>query len=755
MNADTTTCQTCGTPISAEVLGGKCPVCLRKVALAEPTLLDDTMMVPPPVATPPRVDWEPPSAEEMSALLPAGAYTVEGFIGRGGMGAVYKGTQLRLKRAVAIKLMRQDQTTDFRERFLREAHTLARLNHPGIVNVIDCGEAGSDLLYIIMEFVDGADLMDVLRSGRMTQETALQLVPQICDALQFAHDHGIVHRDIKPSNILLTRDGRIKIADFGLAKALDPGSTLQTRSGTSMGTPDYAAPEQFVPGAAVDHRADIYALGVMIYQMITGHIPRGAWKPPSQTGTVDPKWDEIVNHAMQPRPEDRYASVSVVRTEVSKISTVTVAPGGADQKPRKNSRTLVFSAAAILVLAVGGYFGWEKFKTPANSSAPAASATPEKPALPAPIRLWDAADKIPKGPEKTWEDDALRLDNVEVAHVFPVVQRVAVKTSIRVNPDTAQGKLGLRQRARDEGAYFLYVDFASSNLALLIEGQDKKGPLKTWKMPRQYRPGEWLPVELRVADGEISVSLEGKLLGAFQDSTFSDFTAFTLSSAPYAHFRDIEVLPLDPSWTNRPPAPSVPVTVTVAETAQRPVPKPASWVDATAQVRDAVVQAGAGAFKGDWLVLSQPYFTRMPDRKILRNAVVRMSFKGVAGMALRSSLTDLSYQCVLNTDRTLGLFMNDSFSNTRVHFNKVVKLEPDFDLLAEHELVMAAEEDLISVWLDGRLMLSQRDSNLAQGRISVIFQAAGSNASLHPQVKKVEYAELGGATSPPAARPVK
>jgi serine/threonine protein kinase len=265
----------------------------------------------------PSAQQELPLPEELTALLPGGAYQVEGFLGQGGMGAVYKGTQIRLRRPVAIKIMRRDlgRDYDFEARFEREAQAMAKLNHPNIVSVIDFGEAGPDYLYIVMELVDGADLMNVIRGGQMTQEMALSLLPQICDALQFAHDHGIIHRDIKPSNIMLTRDGRIKMADFGLAKRFDAESTLHTKTGTGMGTPDYAAPEQFDPGAHIDHRADIYALGVMIYQMITGTLPRGAWKSPSERAPVAPQWDGIVTRAMQSDPADRYQHASEVKTQ--------------------------------------------------------------------------------------------------------------------------------------------------------------------------------------------------------------------------------------------------------------------------------------------------------------------------------------------------------------------------------------------------------------------------------------------------------
>ena len=309
--------------------------------------------------TAPPQKWEPPLPQALAALLPAGVYSVESLVGRGGMGAVYRGTQLRLQRTVAIKVMRRDAGTDaaFVERFHREALTLAKLSHPNIVNVIDCGEVGAELLYIVMEYVDGADLMQVIRSGGMTQATALTLMPQICDALQFAHDHGIVHRDIKPSNILLTREGRVKIADFGLAKPFDHESGLQTRTGVGLGTPDYAAPEQLKSGDGVDHRADIYSLGVMLYQMLTGQLPRGAWQPPSKSGAVDSRWDDIVTQAMQLDPDARYNSAVAMRSSVVKLAS-----------PAPPLRTVRWKAPAAIAAGVaitaGVFFSTRKKDAP-------------------------------------------------------------------------------------------------------------------------------------------------------------------------------------------------------------------------------------------------------------------------------------------------------------------------------------------------------------------------------------------------------
>ena len=311
---------------------------------------------------------------ELAALLPAGTYQVEGLLGQGGMGAIYKGVQLRLHRPVAIKIMRRDQGRDFgfEQRFQREALAMAKLSHPNIVSVIDYGEAGLLYLYIVMELVDGADLMDVIRSGRMTQEMALTLLPQICDALQFAHDHGIIHRDIKPSNIMLTRDGRIKMADFGLAKGYDVESGFRTQSGTSMGTPDYAAPEQFIADAQIDHRADIYALVVMIYQMITGQLPRGVWKPPSQQVACDPHWDDIVDHAMQNDPKDRYQHVSEVKTDVSQIGQWNAR---AERSAGTRSKTRI-SLIIIIIIVAGAFFALRQLGALGQSVPPGQKAPP-------------------------------------------------------------------------------------------------------------------------------------------------------------------------------------------------------------------------------------------------------------------------------------------------------------------------------------------------------------------------------------------
>jgi tRNA A-37 threonylcarbamoyl transferase component Bud32 len=246
------------------------------------------------------------------------------LLGKGGMGAVYKARQKGLDRLVALKILPPEVSRDpaFVERFLREARALARLNHPNIVGVYDFGK-NDGLCYFLMEYVDGVNLRQAIQAGSMPAKAALAVVPQICDALQFAHDEGIVHRDIKPENILIDKRGRVKIADFGLAKLLDP-SHPEHLTGTQqvMGTLRYMAPEQLEGTREVDHRADIYSLGVVFYELLTGELPLGRFAPPSKKVQVDVRLDEIVLRALEKEPELRFQHASDVKTEVEAICGV-------------------------------------------------------------------------------------------------------------------------------------------------------------------------------------------------------------------------------------------------------------------------------------------------------------------------------------------------------------------------------------------------------------------------------------------------
>jgi len=285
--------------------------------------------------------FQPPTPQELAPLFPQ--LEILELLGRGGMGAVYKARQVRLDRMVALKILPPGIGEDaaFAGRFEREAKALAKLQHPHIVTLYEFGQTQSlpdggaqPLYYFLMEYVDGVTLRHLLQARHMSAPEALAIVPQICEALQFAHDRGIVHRDIKPENILLNKAGQVKIADFGVAKivatemekvppvatAFEAGAAEVTEAGKTIGTPNYMAPEQIAHPGAVDHRADIYALGVVFYQMLTGELPGQRIEPPSKKVHIDVRLDEIVLRALEKEPELRYQQASILQTQVETIA---------------------------------------------------------------------------------------------------------------------------------------------------------------------------------------------------------------------------------------------------------------------------------------------------------------------------------------------------------------------------------------------------------------------------------------------------
>lgn len=334
---NTAICPECQKPIPANAPAGLCPDCLFGQGIASPS--NNAAFA---VTTPQGGRVVVPAAAVVAKYFPQ--LDVMELLGHGGMGAVYKARQTKLDRMVAVKIIRPETTGDpaFAERFMREARTLARLNHPGIVAIHDFGEidaselaggtsspsASGTLFYFIMEYVDGANLRQLMQAGQLSPELAVNIVPQVCEALQYAHDEGVVHRDIKPENILLDSRGRVKIADFGLAKIA--GRTVDewtlTGSHQVMGTPRYMAPEQMAGSRAVDHRADIYSLGVVFYEMLTGTIPVGHFAPPSQKSKVDVRLDDVVLRAMASEPERRFQAARDLRSSVEQISSTSLKP---------------------------------------------------------------------------------------------------------------------------------------------------------------------------------------------------------------------------------------------------------------------------------------------------------------------------------------------------------------------------------------------------------------------------------------------
>ena len=338
------TCPRCGAPLPTGAPQGLCPRCVLGVGLATQTEATGeagphgTRIVPPPQA-------------DVARRFPH--LEIIEYLGHGGMGVVYKARQPKLNRLVALKILAPEKGADpkFAGRFLREAQALARLSHPNIVTVHDYGEADG-MFFLVMEYVDGMTLRQLLRERLMKPEEALAIVPPICEALQFAHEQGIVHRDIKPENVLLDKQGRVKIADFGIAKLVGGGDALprvqagqqvgptdpSEKGGTLtqdqiLGTPHYMAPEQVEKPQTVDHRADIYSLGVVFYEMLTGELPLGKFQPPSRKVQVDVRLDEVVLHALEKEPDRRYQHASEVKSDVETIAATRRTPAAAGVTP--------------------------------------------------------------------------------------------------------------------------------------------------------------------------------------------------------------------------------------------------------------------------------------------------------------------------------------------------------------------------------------------------------------------------------------
>ena len=255
---------------------------------------------------------------------------IERLLGCGGMAGVYEGTQLSLQRKVAIKILSSKLEVDrgALARFVREARVLAELNHPNIVDVFDRGTTEEDHFYILMEFIDGASYRHAMRSERIDAQKKLELLLPVCDALSHAHAKGVVHRDLKPENILVDRRGNVKIADFGLAALpQDEERTNITRSRTVLGTPGYMAPEQRDRAKEVDGRADIYSLGVILYELIAGERPAGSFPAPSRKNQDFPfDLDDVVMRCLSQDPSERYGSAKEVADAIRHVIELSTSP---------------------------------------------------------------------------------------------------------------------------------------------------------------------------------------------------------------------------------------------------------------------------------------------------------------------------------------------------------------------------------------------------------------------------------------------
>ncbi|WNG44495.1 serine/threonine protein kinase [Archangium minus] len=302
-------------------------------------------------------------------LIPG--YRLEKLVGTGGMGEVHKATQLSLGRTVAVKLLSQQlaQEESFVARFQKEAAALATLHHPNIVSIVDKGSTASTY-YLVMEFVDGPSLREWMRTPQEDPNETLRVMLQICRAIEYAHNRGVIHRDLKPENILFdAQAGDLpKVTDFGLASFLEDTSTrfALTSTHVAMGTLSYMAPEQKVDSKNADERADIFALGLIFYEMLVGELPAGHYDPPSRRKSgLDPRLDGIIANCIKQLPADRYSSVTELIRALEPLAPnyTTVRPAKLSRMQRaklavkRAVRVLLQVTATLLVLAAVGVLG--------------------------------------------------------------------------------------------------------------------------------------------------------------------------------------------------------------------------------------------------------------------------------------------------------------------------------------------------------------------------------------------------------------
>ncbi len=328
------TCAVCGATVVGDDPDG-CPGCLFQLA-SDVATADRSARV-----------LTPPGVESLAPLMPD--FEFLRMLGQGGMGVVYGVRQKRLNRLGALKVLPPERASDptFVERFFREAQALAQLGHPNIVRVYDMGQRGP-FLYILMEYVDGVSLRERIRDRAVSPAEALRIVADLCSAAQSAHEQGIVHRDIKPENVLIAADGRIKLVDFGLVRLAchsDINRFTLTEINLRMGTPAYMAPEQTVGSPDIDHRVDIYALGVLLYETLTGEPPTLDYTPPSRRVAVDPRIDRVVHRAVRESPSERYQSAAEMRREIEHIA----------RTPRRRLVVLGVMTTVVCVAALAGF----------------------------------------------------------------------------------------------------------------------------------------------------------------------------------------------------------------------------------------------------------------------------------------------------------------------------------------------------------------------------------------------------------------
>ena len=736
--------------------------------------------------------WKPPSDEEIARLFPQ--YETLGIIGRGGMGAVYRARQVALDREVAIKLLPLEVSADqaFADRFVREARAMAKLSHPNIISVFDFGTTGEGHLFFVMEYVEGANVSEIIRGPGLGPDQAVAIAGQVCTALAYAHGKGVVHRDIKPANVMVGTDGAAKVADFGLARVegADPAEYGQTVTGTIMGTAEYMAPEQ-KRGMAVDHRADIYSVGVMLYEMLCKEPPQGAFEPPSQRAGCDARLDQIVLKAMHRTPEGRYQSTTEMKMDLEASRTpLPVAPQRRLPPPRmphapviipeKKSPAGLIGGVVIVALVAGALFFLNQKPEPTHGPAaqapkagtPVPDSAPKSaffgPPLPADFKIPEVmpdvvpVEKTPVSPAPPLTGPKDLLAGVDVArdavagewkttpgglmvsnNGFPVLLGFNYvppeEFDFEIEFTIQDGKCEVSQVLPLAGTSIVWKmgwgdqDPTSFMFGPFLDGKpsDNNARGEAWMRHPRLKPNQRYRSVVEVRRDSLRALLDGEevLRWSGDFHRFGSETYFRLPNPRELGLAAWKTAVLFHKAEIRPPG--------IANLAAVPRSAP-GWTDLLAGV-----DLKRDALSGDWRMENGELVSRedatshhtleLPVAKVPLNYDLRYRLtRRKQGAALYFAARSGNTGGALMFDGWVGLEKQTGAvfvgDDSTAEGARVVQPKPFFEVMGRHELLVQVREDRVTVSLDGKELLNRKLGLARLNQIDGSFLRAGQRS---------------------------
>ncbi len=682
------------------------------------------------------------------------------------MGAVYYAVEKALDRPVALKLLPAELSAQpgFADRFTREARAMAKLSHPNIVALYEFGRTSAGHLFFTMEFVEGTTLAAMIHGAGLASAQALSIASQICLGLAYAHEQAVVHRDVKPSNILIDPRGLAKIADFGLARLLDPSEVAvgHTVTGAVMGTPEYMAPEQ-KRGMAVDHRADIYSLGVMLYEMLCRQTPQGAFPPPSQLVGCDSGVDRIVARAMQPDRERRYQSTAEMRADIDAARS-TFPPSKTTGR-----RTRVMSSVLLMVLALVMVAGAWRWLRPGAAPAPTADVVAQKGA-----NQNQGRTATPSG--SGWREGYQEFVEGRIRPEFLATNRhpgqLTATRDVYIHLDGAGGRamrnqslrmrvrgvifnvnLRMENRTTQEARSYTFVYDRAHNVIELRKGTLKESvKLAEGERPRPHQWEKPHDLEFRVIGDLISVFLDGRQVIAKRDADLplGHIRVFANSGSAFHRIAwidlgDGETIPPLPGWEEP-----------VVHPPQK-VPEVASdqWRDGIALFEQGVLGSAPFVRQADGTLVAQVKNAllnlRAPRESLLEDQILRVRVRGDSfTLEARRTESDAGGKAFAfgfrYQSRSPLLALTNPWKGNPAEIQVSQTPPPDFDWAATHTLTLAAVGDRVTAWLDDDEILTMRRQGPLSGHMAI-------RADKGSTIERIQFADLGK-SGPPLSGPV-